>query len=583
MQTLVRVKDSLRQIVPKFKEYESGVRSVIGRMKQTMGNNHVFLQQVSKKMDDTRSSFEGVFAKSNVKEIQDTSRVVVVDVLAISDNLVQLDRVHINLKDLSKMLNELGDADAVKQLAKSFKESEMAANKLVGQPNYLNNYIKTADNTVRNFADKFMKPKIATYSAQVAKLPKESHRFITPWFKLMQASMKFNNYDGLARCIQNVNSKIAAYASRGNKFLSEFVRKLSKQSDKEFVAAQAMGSAKCVGRLTKRNLGVCDAFDARTISQLSQEAKNLVGDYRVLQRGFKSLSEGVNNGFMKLVGDERLWIEKGFQGLTATQNMIKNTIGKTPEVASKTVEHTRAAMSDLRKLLDDLCGKARRAGARPIAPGMRWTLDGKELEAISQLGEGSRGIMWKVRSVADNKIYALKEFKLNPGGTGHMTPEQIYEQTLELFVNEASTLNKLGRLHAADDIGKQFYILTDLVKGLDLHQVLTKLRQAGETSGAFVDALKKAYLDGLKKVHNRGIAHRDLFPGNAMIEGVEINSAGKLVRTGEVKGTMIDFEMSETVSEATRGVLKTEIDQATRMFDTYIKEGKYPKFAKSVM
>jgi serine/threonine protein kinase len=161
-------------------------------------------------------------------------------------------------------------------------------------------------------------------------------------------------------------------------------------------------------------------------------------------------------------------------------------------------------------------------------------------EVLEVLGQGGFGITYRVRDTHFDREVALKEY-LPPALAVRQDGASVLPRSTEMaedfswgrerFVAEGRTLAKL---HDAPSIVKVFdfvetngtsYMVMELVRGGTLED---RVKASGPLSPAEVDALMPPLLDGLEKVHEAGYLHRDIKPGNILL-----NEAGD--------PTLIDF------------------------------------------
>jgi len=171
-----------------------------------------------------------------------------------------------------------------------------------------------------------------------------------------------------------------------------------------------------------------------------------------------------------------------------------------------------------------------------LAPGRRVG----RYEILEVLGQGGFGITYRVRDTQLDREVALKEY-LPPALAVRQDGASVLPRSTEVaddfswgrerFVAEGRTLAKL---HDAPSIVKVFdfveangtsYMVMELVRGGTLED---RVKAGGPLSHAEVDALLTPLLDGLERVHESGYLHRDIKPGNVLL-----NEAGT--------PTLIDF------------------------------------------
>ena len=131
-------------------------------------------------------------------------------------------------------------------------------------------------------------------------------------------------------------------------------------------------------------------------------------------------------------------------------------------------------------------------------------------DLVERLGVGGFGSVWKAR---DCKLDRTVAIKIPHRGT-------LNNEDLEKFLREARAAAQLQhpnivRVHEVGREGDSAYIVCDFVRGIPLNDWLSgqqpTVRQAAEICATIADALQHA--------HERGVVHRDLKPGNILIDG----------------------------------------------------------------
>ncbi|HKU98034.1 MAG TPA: serine/threonine-protein kinase [Vineibacter sp.] len=177
-------------------------------------------------------------------------------------------------------------------------------------------------------------------------------------------------------------------------------------------------------------------------------------------------------------------------------------------------------------------------------------------EIVSVLGRGGFGVTYRARDVQLGRDVALKEYL-----PVHFAERQDNQVVLprstqvasdftwgrERFLVEAKTLAQLGGVRgvvAVHDFLKAngtAYMVMALVRGETLE---TMLRREPRLPFAVLDRFLHALLDGLERVHATGFLHRDIKPGNIIIDG---QGQGTLIDFGAARITLHDRTQSMTV------------------------------------
>ncbi|MGD0519172.1 MAG: serine/threonine-protein kinase, partial [Thermoguttaceae bacterium] len=161
-------------------------------------------------------------------------------------------------------------------------------------------------------------------------------------------------------------------------------------------------------------------------------------------------------------------------------------------------------------------------------------------ELIERLGSGGFGEVWKARDTQLDRTVAVK-IPLR----GMLGPEEV-----EKFLREARAAAQLRHpnivsIHEVGLEGKRIYIVADFIEGLSLDKWLAGRRVACRDCAAL--CVKIA--EGLHHAHECGVIHRDLKPGNIMIDrrgephimdfGLAKREAGETAMTvdGQILGT----------------------------------------------
>ncbi len=161
-------------------------------------------------------------------------------------------------------------------------------------------------------------------------------------------------------------------------------------------------------------------------------------------------------------------------------------------------------------------------------------------ELIEQVGFGHFGSVWKARDTELDRIVAVK------------TPrrDQLSPEETEQFLREARAAAQLKHpgivpVHEVGRDGDTVYIVSDYVEGATLREWLSQQqptpREAAELCAKIADALNDA--------HVAGVIHRDLKPGNIMLDtagephvmdfGLAKRESGEITMTveGHILGT----------------------------------------------
>jgi len=149
-------------------------------------------------------------------------------------------------------------------------------------------------------------------------------------------------------------------------------------------------------------------------------------------------------------------------------------------------------------------------------------------QIIEELGKGGMG---KVYKVFDQEIQAKMALKL-------IKPEiSVDKHSIERFRNELKIARDVSHKNICRmyDLGKEagnYFITMEYVSGEDLKSFIRRSRQLVVGTAIFI---AKQVCDGLAEAHRQGVVHRDLKPGNIMID-----------RDGNAK--IMDFGIARSIS-----------------------------------
>ena len=163
-----------------------------------------------------------------------------------------------------------------------------------------------------------------------------------------------------------------------------------------------------------------------------------------------------------------------------------------------------------------------------------------QLEIVKILGRGGMGVVYAARQKSLGRLVALKI----------LAPELEFDEGFaQRFEREAQSLARLNHphivtIHDFGRAGPYFYLLMELVEGVNLRQLLRSQRLKPREALAIVPPICEA----LEYAHDRGIVHCDIKPENLLLDAqgrVKIADFGiaRLVEQGshsaerEVAGT----------------------------------------------
>lgn len=153
-----------------------------------------------------------------------------------------------------------------------------------------------------------------------------------------------------------------------------------------------------------------------------------------------------------------------------------------------------------------------------------------DYELIEEVGRGGMGVVFKARQVTLNRLVALKLI----GGGALATPELVKRFKAEAEAVASLTHPNIVPIHEIGEHQGQQYFSMDLIEGPTLREVLAARRRPqtappGETllgSGSppasyeprAAAEMIATVADAVHYAHQRGVLHRDLKPGNILLD-----------------------------------------------------------------
>jgi eukaryotic-like serine/threonine-protein kinase len=154
---------------------------------------------------------------------------------------------------------------------------------------------------------------------------------------------------------------------------------------------------------------------------------------------------------------------------------------------------------------------------------------------VDELGRGAMGIVYKAEDPNLDRLVALKTIIL---------PEDAEEhgEYRKRFFLEAKAAGKLNHPHIVTtfDCGEldgMAYLAMELLEGIDLR---TRMTKQGVTALEAVEIARQV-AEGLGYAHERGVVHRDIKPGNIMLNG---GGKAKIMDFGLARMRMADHKTS---------------------------------------
>lgn len=159
----------------------------------------------------------------------------------------------------------------------------------------------------------------------------------------------------------------------------------------------------------------------------------------------------------------------------------------------------------------------------------RGTLFAGRYEIIEELGRGGMGAVYRAEDTKVEQEIALKLIK----------PEIASDKTtIQRFQNELKTARQIShrnvcRMYDLGEDGDTRFITMEYVRGEDLKSFIRRSKRLSIATAVDIAA---QICEGLAEAHRLGVVHRDLKPGNIMIDG-----------EGEVR--ILDFGIARSLKE----------------------------------
>lgn len=183
-------------------------------------------------------------------------------------------------------------------------------------------------------------------------------------------------------------------------------------------------------------------------------------------------------------------------------------------------------------------------------------------ELLERVGVGHFGSVWKARDTKLDRLVAVKiprESELDPAG-------------VEQFMREARAAAQIKHpnivsVHEVGREGKSVYIVTDYIEGASLKDHLTGQRLTPRESAQLCIKIAQA----LHEAHEAGVIHRDLKPGNIMLDmsgephltdfGLAKRESGEITMTveGRILGTPAYMSPEQARGEAYQADRRSDV------------------------
>ena len=185
---------------------------------------------------------------------------------------------------------------------------------------------------------------------------------------------------------------------------------------------------------------------------------------------------------------------------------------------------------------------------------------------LGELGRGAMGVVYKAEDPNLDRVVALKTIVIEADAEGR----KEYERRFFLEAKAAGKLNH-PNIVTVYDFGEEegvAYLAMELVEGNDLRMRLKESAGQGLPAMDAVDVAQQV-AEGLGYAHERGIVHRDIKPGNIMLQP---RGQAKIVDFGLARMRVADHKTSTGMVLSTPKYMSPEqvagqpVDQRSDIF-----------------
>ena len=146
-----------------------------------------------------------------------------------------------------------------------------------------------------------------------------------------------------------------------------------------------------------------------------------------------------------------------------------------------------------------------------MAPEVGTQLAGYRIDGV--LGRGGMGVVYRATELALDRPVALKLIAPELAGDKSFRERFLRESRLAASLDHAGILP----VYAAGEVDGELYLATRLVDGIDLRSILEQGVLAPERALRLVGQVA----DALDAAHARGLVHRDVKPGNVLVDAAD--------------------------------------------------------------
>ncbi|MGW1033363.1 protein kinase domain-containing protein [Streptomyces antibioticus] len=146
---------------------------------------------------------------------------------------------------------------------------------------------------------------------------------------------------------------------------------------------------------------------------------------------------------------------------------------------------------------------------------------------VESIGQGGMGRVWRASDEMLDRPVAVKEMRidgLDPEDTRTRRERALREARATARIDHPQVV----RVYDVVDAGERLWIVMELVAGRSLERVLVEDGRLGPRETARIGL---GLVAALRQVHARGVLHRDIKPGNVLVEEPGESGDGRVVLT----------------------------------------------------
>lgn len=139
-----------------------------------------------------------------------------------------------------------------------------------------------------------------------------------------------------------------------------------------------------------------------------------------------------------------------------------------------------------------------------------------DFETLGTLGEGSVGVVTKVRHRISGNVYALKAISKHKVLQQDLEKQLLAEVRTQMTISHPSLLRCFSYFEEDDTV----FLVLEFAEGGDLHRLLRRRGSLNESDAA---RIFEQVSQGMRHLHSCGIIHRDLKPENILMCGGDMD------------------------------------------------------------